>query len=230
MIADGLEMVQGGRDEEDVEFKTIREYLSKLFTLMLAYAVAGSSAIEGCPTVEKRGAESTLCVQVPFDVVIRYYYRVKRYADELPAAVALVMGQKRDECERELWIDGFRNGGKTLGEVIVKTAEIRESVGQVPDELKKLRGKDGQEEVRNKRDADGRLKSGGTRMTSADIECKFRNGTKLCREFQFGNCKVENCQKGKHQCARKVGTKGRVRGGKHSAVKCQAKNRQASGN
>jgi len=231
IIADGLEMVQGDVEGES-EIKTIREYLSKLFTLMLAYAVAGATAVEGCPLVEKRGADSTMYVQVPLDIVLRYYYRVKRYADELPAAVALGMVQKRDECERELWIDGFRNGGKTLGEVIVKTAEIRESVWHVPDEIKKMRGREGQEEPerRSKRDAEGKPKGGGTKMTSADIECKFRNGTKLCREYQFGNCKAADCAKGKHKCARKTGANARVCGGMHAAINCLAKNRQTSGN
>ena len=94
---------------------------------MIGYAMVGCTAVSGVPPQEKKGADTTKFVEVPLDVTFRYFFRAKKYAELQPYGQALRMLQSRDEAERELWVDYFRNGDATLGATIVRVFGMREA-------------------------------------------------------------------------------------------------------
>ena len=57
---------------------------------------------------------------------------------------------------------------------------------------------------------------------SIRIVDQFRDGTKLCRDFQYGRCQKENCTKGRHRCGLQPAS-GRVCGMRHSGQECPNK-------
>ncbi len=139
-VAENVEILTHEPEEEDDDTPGLALYLSKLFTLLLAYSVAGVKRMAaggtGAAPPEKRTSRSTTYVQCPLDVVYRYYFRVQDRAYKLPATQALEWVQERDESERELWTDKFRNSESSLGEVISETFHQREAMWEIPKQTK----------------------------------------------------------------------------------------------
>ena len=134
-VADNVEILTHEQEAEDDEPGAgIVVYLAKLFTLLIAYSVAGGRKVASTtpPPPEKRVTKSVAYVQCPLDIVFRYYFRVQDRAHRLPQGIALDWVQERDEAERELWIDKFRNSQQTLGEVILETYTQREAMWEIP--------------------------------------------------------------------------------------------------
>ena len=108
-------------DDEEPASHDADSYLDKLHTLLLAYAIAGASPLPGAPAAAEEaalGADSTLFVAVPLDVVMSYYLRAKRTANLVPATKRLAWLQARDAEERAEWVSRFREGTSSLGSVI----------------------------------------------------------------------------------------------------------------
>eukprot|EP00972_Heterocapsa_arctica_P062106 9155330-Heterocapsa_arctica.AAC.1 len=63
---------------------------------------------------------------------MRYFYRVQDRAYSLPYKSALDWIRSRDEAERSVWVDRFRNSEDSLGKVNNDTALTREAMWEVP--------------------------------------------------------------------------------------------------
>ena len=92
--------------EEDADEDTVARdwegYLDKLYTLLVAYALAGTGRVSGAPEAAREavlGADSTSFVQVPLDV-LAYYYRARRVLQSLPHHKRLGWLQAQDLAER----------------------------------------------------------------------------------------------------------------------------------
>ena len=135
-ITDTISINQTVPEELVSSSKSVPRYLSNLWTLMLAYARAGATPRVDAPNDgEPRGSDSTLYVQVPLDVVIRYHRRAQQFALQLPQRQALAILAARDEAERRVWVDKYRNNrSSTLGEIISDTFDKREGVWQIAPE------------------------------------------------------------------------------------------------
>ena len=227
-IGGGVE-ISHPEPEELNEAHNLRSYLDKLFMLLLAYAIAGAKPVKGAPDKEKRGDDTTKFVIVPLDQCIKYHTRVCRFAYSVPYPSALEMVRKRDEGDREMWIDYYRGGSSTLGEVMQKVYEVRDATWQPPEE--QARKGSAQEGTPRGRDRDRKKpparsrtpprppKPVAPRLRQSDLLDKMKNGEPLCPDYQWGKCSKTPCPKGKHVCAKMRGA-GRVCGGAHPAIKC----------
>ena len=234
VLGDGIEaLLPEAQDEKETQ--TLQIYMAKLHSLLLGYAIVGAAAVASPPSIaETKGADTTQYVVAPLDLMMRYYFRARRLADSLPYAGALQVIQRRDESERELWIDNFRNGQATLGQTIKQIYEARDTswqpeppgqVQRIPRSLqnmpeKRLRDQDQSGGLGGKgkgKDKDRPTKA--AKLSADKLEDKFRSGTPLCRDYQWGKCTKDKCDKGAHLCAMRLRS-GRACGGKHPANKC----------
>ena len=111
---------EDGEDEEIVAHD-VDSYLDRLFTLLLAYAMAGCASVTGAPEATQElglGADTTKFVNVPLDVVYRYFFRAKRSVASMPMQKRLQWLQDRDVEERSEWVSKFRESTAPLGQVI----------------------------------------------------------------------------------------------------------------
>ena len=111
-VAEGLEMVSATAEQDAAP--TLHNYMSNLLTLMIAYSKAGSKLRKDAPTSETKTGEtktgdSTKVVECPLDVLMRYYYRVQDRAHSLPYHMAVSWVRHKDESERTVWVDRYRN-------------------------------------------------------------------------------------------------------------------------
>ena len=231
----GIDILHAVAEDDKSGPQTLREYLDKLFTLMLAYAMVGAKGLKNAPDTEPRGSDTLKYVEVPLDMCLKHHARVCKFAYAVPYSVSLEMVVKREFGDREQWVDYFRTGDLTLGAVIQKVYEVRDATWQVPEEFKRqpntrekplTKGRDTERKRQRSRERTPPRKPEKrdedrtpVKLSANDIADKMRNGDRLCREYQFGRCNAKNCPKGKHVCARKQG-KDRVCGGPHPACKC----------
>ena len=230
-ISDSVEVTTGETEDDPVEF-SLAKFMELLWTLLLAYVIAGSKARVGAPATEARGADTTLSVVVPFDVVFLYFNRVQEKARQIPPAQALAWVQAKDEAERTAWVERFRESDKPLGVVINECLQMREScweyekpvpVRATPPELAIV------PYVQPPPNPKGVVNPNvgaqvDLRRPPKVIKYQLKNGTKLCAEFQANKCKHKagKCPKGKHLCGG-CEKSGRVCGGNHSPLKCNNK-------
>ena len=116
-------------DPDEAGPRDAESYLDRLFTLCLAYAMAGTMAVPAAPAAMEEaslGADSTLFVAVPVDVVMMYWFRAKRTSALVAAAHRLPWLQARDQEERTEWVARFRDSQKTLGQVIKEVYVARD--------------------------------------------------------------------------------------------------------
>jgi hypothetical protein len=232
-VGDSIEVITSIPEEEEMVEQNLGTYMSLLYTLLLAYAFAGIKGVGNGGAQEPRGSRTTTFVQVPWDVLLQYFYRVQEKAKAVPAHKALEWVSTRDLAERTAWVDRFRNGNKTLGQVVEEVLDMREAMWEYVREVATPQRQQRQEDRRdesprkNRRQAkkgggkggdngDGRAqKQGGARRPNV-VKLQLKNGTKLCPAFQRGQCKEgAQCQKGKHMCgAEEKG--GRICGAPHS--------------
>ena len=96
-LSDGL-FIEEGEDEEVVAHD-VDNYLDRLFTLLLAYAMSGCAGVTGAPDAAQElnlGADTAKFVNVPLDVIYKYYFRAKRSITVMPIAQRLHWLQTRD--------------------------------------------------------------------------------------------------------------------------------------
>ena len=112
----------------------IYTYMLNMETAMISYPVAGikpAPSTTGVVVPEVRGVKSITAVQVPLDIVMRYLYRARARIARMPLTAALAWLQKKDEQERGIWVDKYRNSTDTLGTVIHETMMQREAMWEV---------------------------------------------------------------------------------------------------
>ncbi|MGY8879021.1 MAG: hypothetical protein ACKVJ5_22370, partial [Pseudoalteromonas sp.] len=204
---------------------TTQNYRAGLHTLLIAYGKAGSKPRAGAPETEPKTMDSTMVVECPMDILMRYYYRVQSRAWRMPYHSALDWILRHDEDERAVWVDLYRNSKQTLGEVIKHCLTTREAMWEIPLPAGNTAvGRAPREERPDKIPA-ARPKAkqrpaggGGNRPVKgaeAPLAEKLRDGKPLCKNFNSGNCTKKNCTY-RHLCS-KVLNGGRVCGAKHAA-------------
>jgi hypothetical protein len=216
-LANGVEMLSAEAEEEGC-CSTLHAYMANLLTLMIAYSKAGSRQRKDAPTTEPKTCDSTRVVECPLDVLMRYVYRVQNRAARLPHHAALAWVRAKDEAERTVWVDRFRNSTETLGEIVVYTMQTREAMWEPPTPEHRLR-------------APTQAAAGGPPKNGAAPKSKpakppaqqaaqgqaeaLRDGTRLCRAFNAGKCTRKDC-KYKHAC-NKILASGRPCGARHAS-------------
>ena len=207
---------------------TVEIYLDALFTYMIGLARAGVEAIADRP-VDEHGktlpeledSDSTKYVYIPLDVTLAYYSRAKRFASTLPRDRALRILQDIDEAERLMWPE--RTKSQKIGAVIRAVMQERAHVWVWHE-------KPGERTPRTETPRKPTEPSGPPPRTSPkknpkDTETsnvgkfalEFRDGRKLCQDFQKGKCKAQSgkCKAGEHVCAIITRPSGHVCGLRH---------------
>ena len=116
-------------DEDGIHDVTL--YLAYLETAMIAYSIAGIKPVASPTHPENRGTRSTEVVQCPLDVVMRYFYRARNRASRMAPSDGLKWLIRKDEDERSVWVDKYRNSNATLGEIIAETMMQREAMWEI---------------------------------------------------------------------------------------------------
>lgn len=181
-------------EDDDASPRDWETYMDKLLTLLLAYAMAGTTAIPaptGVPAAaDMLGSDSCSAVEVPLDVVMAYHFRAKRTSSQLPMAKRLGWLQQRDLEERAEWVSRFRESQSTLG-MVIKEVMAQRDAHCVPIPAADVAGQP--------------LKSGkvsqfalGKPISGRQVARTMKDGTKLCQ----ANCKNKPpCAQGQHRCA-----------------------------
>eukprot|EP00435_Cladocopium_sp_Y103_P025354 s2906_g6.t1 len=110
--------------------KDVEHYLERLHTLMLAYALAGSSRLSGAPPAKDEdvmGSDTTKFVGAPLDILLKYHSRAKRVVMQLAPGKRLSWLQTKDIEERSEWVSKYRESTRTLGTIIKETYEARDA-------------------------------------------------------------------------------------------------------
>ena len=124
-----VQILTGETEENQVVSRDLGTYMALLFTLMLAFAMAGAEPTPKPPTVpETKGAPTVQYVLVPLDIVMNYLFRIQEKIQKVPHSIQLEWLITRDEGERALWVDRYRDSGKTLGAVIEEVFFMREAM------------------------------------------------------------------------------------------------------
>ena len=187
-VAEGLEMVSAAVDRDAAP--SLHNYLTNLMTLLIAYSKAGSKLRADAPTAEPKTVDSTRVVECPLDVLMRYYFRAQDRAHSLQYHMALEWIQRKDEAERTVWVDRFRNSTGSLGEIIQHTFQTREAMWELPTPgVRQTRTPGGARLDRKRKAPPG----AGTRAQPGRPQGRkradaLRDGTRLCRGFNQGKC------------------------------------------
>ena len=227
-VAECIEIVQPDALDDEVPNSDLPTYLCVLFTLLLAYARAGAAPLPGAPEREPRGSDTTLFVGCPFDVLEKYYHRAVVQSAKVKPSLALEWLSSKDEQERTIWVDKFRNGQDALGKVISTVFERREAMWEVSRDMLKGAGPDKPGKgppvppapPGKGADRGGGSSSGGAGMP-AKLADQLRDGSLICRKYNRGEKCGPECQM-KHVCAA-VCRNGRVCGARHPASQCNNK-------
>ncbi|CAE7248146.1 unnamed protein product, partial [Symbiodinium sp. CCMP2456] len=189
-------------DPDEAGPRDAESYLDRLFTLCLAYAMAGTMAVSGAPAGTEEahlGADSSLFVAVPLDVTMMYWFRAKRTAALVSSSRRLSWLQARDQEERTEWVARFRDSQKTLGQVIKEVF-----VACDPHWIPPSSGPPGAaaappEAPPTLPKADSLFQLLGTIAGKKVASC-MKDGKQLCKEFQRGRCSKKDCTAGAHLC------------------------------
>jgi hypothetical protein len=225
-VGDDVELLIGEQDDDETPGnQDLVLYLANLETAMIGLSIAGIKPASAAVPAEVRGTKSTLIVQVPLDVTMRYYYRAQNKVARMQPSEGLRWLQRKDEDERSIWVDKYRNSQGTLGEIILETMVQRDAtweaervprtVSPKPDPAPKRNPNDNERDDTEKR----RSKNPKLRGKPKTLAKAFKDGTKLCPAWQRGQCMNKNCNM-RHQCAA-VMKSGRVCGGKHTPKQCR---------
>ena len=229
-LAEGLDLIEKAEEAEGVEeARTVQKYLDQLFTLFLAYAIAGAKKVQLAPTVETRMSDPTMLVEVPLDVLVKVHHRATVAVRKVRPQLQLQWLESRMDGERESWIEGHRNTDKSLGQVVMSTYINREAVWTV-DSVKDsprqessvndspVRRQDSQQQYQQQEHQQSpRKNKTGQALRVAKT---LRDGTKLCGAYQKDACRSKSdCWEGKHFCGG-VQDSERVCGGRHPARRC----------
>ena len=214
-------------EEETPCEQTAENYLDRLQTLLLAYAMAGvAQPATSDPTFDAKneailGSDSTIYAIAPLDICMQYFYRAKRTAALIPASKRLQWLQTRDLEERSEWTSRFRESTATLGTIMKEVYQARDAhwippvvaeapVGVTPGQ------------------ASGSSQSLPSKMVlrkpvnGKQVAKVMKDGAALCAAFQRGACKTKGkCPQGAHRCGA-ILKKDRVCGASsHGAGQCR---------
>ena len=182
--------------------KDIASYTQRMLTYLISLAIAGVEKRSGAPAAntEVLGSNSTDFVCVPLDIVMSYYYRALKVAEGVPYNGRLAYIQRLDTEDRAEWVQLFREGNLTLGQVIQQIMQKRDAHWVPPPAPKKALEdplspvKDRGAKTRNSGNGDGAKPTKRSRLSLAD-------GTPLCDDYNSSKgCKTQGCKK-EHRCS-----------------------------
>ena len=211
-------------DPDEAGPRDAESYLDRLFTLCLAYAMAGTMAVPAAPAAMEEaslGADSTLFVAVPVDVVMMYWFRAKRTSALVAAAHRLPWLQARDQEERTEWVARFRDSQKTLGQVI-KEVYVARDPHWIPVSSSTSTGSSGQQQAPTPPAKVESLFQVLGSIAGKKVAARMKDGKQLCADFQRGKCNKKDCASGAHLCGVVIRHE-RVCGGQHTPAQCKNK-------
>ena len=206
-------------DPEEAGPRDADSYLDRLFTLCLAYAMAGTMAVPAAPAAideASLGADSALFVTVPVDVVMMYWFRAKRTAALVPTTHRLSWLQARDQEERTEWV-----ARSPLGQVIKEVYVARDPYWIPLSSSTSVSSPSQQHAPMPPPKAESLFQILGTIAGKKVASC-MKDGKQLCREFQRGKCNKKDCTSGAHLCG-VVLRQERVCRGQHTPAQCKNK-------
>ena len=219
-VAEDLVMVSASVDKGATP--TLHNYMANLLTLLVAYSKAGSKLRADAPTAEAETVDSTKVVECPLDVLMRYCTTACRIAHMLCSRYRIAVGwiQRKDEAERTVWVDRFRNSTDSLGDIIQHTLQTREAKWELPTpevRLTKTPG-GGKADGKGKPVLGAVSKAPPVKPTPKKRAEALRDGTRLCPGFKAGKCIhiAKDCNYSR-QCS-VVKPDGKACGGHHPAV------------
>ena len=196
-------------DEDEPCQHNVESYLDRLYTLMLAYAIAGVAPPSGTtPDATKEaalGADSTEFAAVPLDVCMTYWFRAKRTCYQVHPSKRMVWLQARDQEERAEWTSRFRKSTLTLGVIIKEVFQARDAhwippVGSEPSGASTAMAPVPNSKVATAPASPNKLILGKS-INGKRVAKVMRDGTTLCQGFQRGDCKQKGkCTAGAHRC------------------------------
>ena len=119
----------------------VHAYLCHLRTLMIAFAIAGTSPLPDAPkTAETEHTDPCLYVECPLETTMKYYFRAEQRTLEIlhgkgPGA-ALLWLRSRDHEDRAAWVETHRGKGGSIGQAIAATTKDREPMWMTDVELR----------------------------------------------------------------------------------------------
>ena len=202
------------------EIRGVEKYLSMLHTYLVALSIAGSNKVQGAPSEENFGSDSTKYVKVPWDVLQAYYFRASRSAMLIPEVSRLSWLESRDIAERAQWVSQFREGDESLGQVVHAILERRDAHWEVPVQstagrptfppqppLVRDPRKPSQQQQNPRQTNPPKTAVSPTnprKMVPGTVAEALRDGKRLCPDFNKGKCQTKgaSCARGFHKCAK----------------------------
>jgi len=140
------------------------QYLEKLMTYLMALAIAGCNPVRDAPESKeenKLGSITTRFVQVPLDLVQKYWNRAKYKCMEVPDSSRLAWLRDKDQQERALWVKQFQNSDRTLGQVIASVYDLRDAHWEYSKQQQQpVRGADFEHPIKRRRGSDQQQQQG----------------------------------------------------------------------
>lgn len=195
-------------ETEEAISKDADTYLDKLYTLLLAYSMAGVHPLPGTDPAKEvaLSASSVEFVGVPLDVAMAYYFRAKKCVTALPPSRRLHWLQAKDVEERSEWVTRFREGTSPLGVIIKQVMEARDAHWVVTSAAvtngageQQATGGTGQAALPPPPPQISHFRE-GPKVGGKRVAAVLKDGTKLCPDFQVGKCSSKSCAKGAHKC------------------------------
>ena len=211
--------------------ESMHSYLELHFTLMLGFALAGIERVPSAPPPDTEDASkcSTQYVQAPFDLLMRYHSRLRKAAAAMGSSKdILAWVRRKDEEERQLWVEKHRSTILTVGQVILAVFNQRANLWEVPEHIDQGKAfssssASGDEQPRagnpvRKKRKKNKATAGGkgqrqqqqnqtqpdnrqqqTGKRKAKALDSMRSGKEICRQYNLGKCK-DPCKRGFLHC------------------------------
>ena len=206
-------MLEEYSSEQATMTNNVSGILAALFTLLVAYARAGAKARDDVMKEETRSDPSTMFVEAPLDVLLRYHSRAAKAAAMYrgPDLAAWLRGT--DLEERRKWIEEMRTSKATLGEVAQKVYNNREIFWSPPTVATAHPPKEDSPSKRQKAEA-------SSQSTGSAEATRLRSGDEICGAFNSRKGCQGNCGK-QHVCSR-ITRNGRACGMRnHCSLECR---------
>ena len=207
-LGDGLFTEEA--DEDDAAPHDVDTYLDKLHTLLLAYAIAGSAQMPSAPPVAEEatmGADTTLFVVAPLDILLAYHLRAKRTCAQIPAGRRLAWLTARDADERAEWVSRFRESTLSFGQVVKQVFAARDAhwipaASTMPADIQPSAINPTPGPPKGQiQPGSGSQFSLGKPINSRKVAKVMKDGTRLCAAFQHAQRKAKgSCANGAHGC------------------------------
>ena len=209
-----LQLVEAEAKEPDSTANVVN-YLRGLHILLVAFSKAGSTPVAPAPDArESRGADTTLYVECPLDVMLRYHQRATTALAQIHPARQFEWLKSRDEAERAAWVERHRGSCLSLGNIVQTLYKEREAAW-MPDatlvdaparssnwngipENAFPRGKKRGNEGKAKQQPKGQQKdrpAGASKVVNTT-----KDGRQICIKYNLGKCSEPCPEKRLHVC------------------------------